>query len=150
MARHVSRCSARFSPTVFVTAESAASWAGFLSGWYGLPTSPWLIELVGRPGWIHAALVRDGRTVAARSVFLKQGRSAWFGVEAPIPGLMAPSYEDDHCLLHALLLEAARHGAKIFVGDVEASSIAQAGPAYDRWTALGFVVGYHRTHYVKS
>lgn len=134
----------------FVTAETAASWARFLDGWYGLPTSPWLIELVGRPGWVHAVLVRGGRIVAARSMFLGTGHTAWVGVEAPIPGLMAPSYEDDHCLLQSLFSEAARRGAQTFVGDVEAASHAQAGPAYDRWNVLGFAVGYHRSHYVRG
>lgn len=134
----------------FVTAETASSWARFIDGLYGLPTSPWLMELVGRSGWVHAMLVRCGRTVAARSMFLGPDHGAWFGIEAPIPGLMAPSYEDDHCLLHALISEAVREGTQTFVGDVEAASPAQAGPAYDRWGALGFAVGYHRSHYVRG
>ena len=61
---------------------------------------------------------------------------------------MAPSFEDDWCLLHALLIEAAREDVLVFAGDVEASNEQQTGPAYDRWRALGFTVAYHRTHYV--
>ena len=133
---------------IFVSEETAATWAGFLDGWYRLPTSPWLAALVGRRSWRHAMLVRDGKPVAARSMFVQSGRSAWFGVEAPIPGLMAPSFDDDHCLLHALMAEAIGAGAQVFAGDVEAPNESRSGAAYDRWTALGFAVAYHRTHYV--
>lgn len=134
----------------FVTKGTAASWAAFLDGMYGLPTGPWLLELVGRPGWVHASLERAGRIVAVRSMFLQPGRTAWFGVEAPIPGLMAPSFEDDHCLLHALIGEAERQGVETFAGDIEAPNAEQAGPPYERWTALGFSIGYHRAHFVKA
>lgn len=140
----------RRGEVVFVTMETASSWVRFLDQWYGLPTSPWLTELVDRPGWVHATLVENGRIVAARSMFLRPGRSAWFGVEAPVPGLMALSFEEDHCLLHALLAEAAREGAETFAADVEAATSSQTGPAYDRWQALGFSVAYHRSHYVRS
>jgi len=133
---------------VFVTADNASAWARLLDRWYKLPTSPWLMALVGRDGWRHAMLLRDGQPVATRSMFVRPGRDAWFGVEAPIPGLMAPSFEDDWCLLHALLMEAAREDVLVFAGDVEASNEQQTGPAYDRWRALGFTVAYHRTHYV--
>jgi len=61
-----------------------------------------------------------------------------------------PSFEDDHCLLHALTAEAARQGARTLAGDVEAPTPDQSGPAYQRWRALGFTVGYHRSHYVKE
>jgi hypothetical protein len=135
---------------VFVTTETADTWARFIDQWYGLQTSPWLLELVDRPGWVHATLVENGRIVAARSMFLRPGRSAWFGIEAPVPGLMALSFEEDHCLLHALLAEAVRGGAETFAADVEAATANQSGPAYDRWHALGFSVAYHRSHYVRS
>jgi len=92
--------------------------------------------------------MRDGKPVATRSLFVGPGRDAWVGVEAPIPGLMAPSFADDHVLLHALLAEAARAGAKVVAADVEASNDAWQGPAYERFPALGFSIAYHRTHYV--
>jgi len=132
----------------FVTPETAADWTGFLDRWYGLPTSPWLAVLAGRPGWIHAVLVRDERIVAARSLYLQPGRSAWMGVEAPVPGLMTPGFEDDTRLARALLNEAARAGVEVCAADVEAPNDARTGPAYERWTALGFAVAYRRLHYV--
>ena len=36
-----------------VTRETASQWASFIDGKYRLPTSPWLMALVGRKGWHH-------------------------------------------------------------------------------------------------
>jgi hypothetical protein len=133
---------------VFVDGATAATWGAFIDAWYRLPTSPWLAALVGRDGWRHAMLMRDGKPVATRSLFCRPGRDAWVGVEAPIPGLMAPSFADDHVLLCALYAEASRAGAKVVAADVEASNEARQGPAYERFAALGFSIAYHRAHYV--
>lgn len=133
----------------FVTAATAGKWAAFLDAMYRLPTGPWLLELVERPGWVHAALERDGKMVAVRSLFTSTA-GAWLGIEAPIPGLMGPSFEDDHCLLHALVAEGVRRGVTTWAADVEAPNPDHSGPAYDRWRALGFQVAYHRSHFVKS
>jgi hypothetical protein len=134
---------------VFVNDHTKSSWGQFLDEWYRLPTSPWLMALVGRPGWVHATLIRDGHIVAARSMFVVDRQGAWFGVEAPVPGLMAPSFDEDHSLLHALAGEAARRGAQTLAGDVEAVSDTGEGVAYARWRALGFSVAYHRSHYLR-
>ena len=69
-------------------------------------------------------------------------------MEAPIPGLMTPGFEDDTRLIEALMAEAARSGVEVFAADVEAPNDARTGPAYERWEALGFAVAYRRVHYV--
>src|SRR5262249_25503755 len=38
----------------------AVEWAAFIDGMYRMPTSPWLLALVGRPGWSHYALRKAG------------------------------------------------------------------------------------------
>ena len=91
---------------------------------------------------------RGGEVVAARSMFVSPGRSAWLGIEAPVPGIMTPSTEDDRCLLAALVAEAERHAAPLLVADVEAPTSERDGPAYDRFAALEFRVAYRRGHYV--
>jgi hypothetical protein len=133
-----------------VQSDSASSWSAFLDGWYRLPTAPWLTALVGRPGWFHSVLRREGKIVAARSMFVKPGESAWLGVEAPVPGLMTQSFEDDHCLLVALVEHALKQCVQVIAGDVESPTATHQSPAYERWTALGFSVGYHRAHYVRG
>lgn len=131
-----------------VSRETGVEWASFLVKLYGLPTGPWLEQLVGRPGWVHAVLRRKGRIVAARSLFASAGGWAWLGVEAPVPGLMAPSYADDFALTHALVREGLRLGVTRFVADIEAPAPARDTPAYANWQALGFDWPYLRTHYV--
>lgn len=130
-----------------VTAATVDAWAGFIDRIYGMPTSPWLKGFGVRNGWTHAMLKRGGAVVAVRSMFVGP-HGAWFGVEAPIPGLMAPSYEDDHCLLHALIQKGSSQGATAWVADVEAPHATGNGPAYDRWRTLGFEIAYHRAHFV--
>jgi len=130
-----------------VSRATGEEWAGFLVRLYGLPTGPWLAELVERPGWTHAVLRRDGRIVAARSLFASGGWG-WMGVEAPVPGLMAPSWADDHALVDALLREGLRSGVTHFAADIEAPSPGRDTPAYANWKALGFEWPYIRTHFV--
>jgi hypothetical protein len=131
-----------------VSRETGAEWAGFLVQSYGLPTGPWLERLVGRAGWHHAVLLRGGRIVAARSLFASPGGWAWMGVEAPVPGIMAPSYTDDYALTHALVREGQRMGVTRFAADIEAPSSARDTPAYASWKALGFDWPYSRTLFV--
>jgi hypothetical protein len=132
-----------------VTEETAAEWAGFLDSLYGLPTGPWLRAFAVRPGWTHAMLRREGRIVAARSMF-SAGGWGWMGVEAPVPGLMAPSYEDDRALVHALLVKGSTMGVTEFTADIEAPSPTRDTPAYVNWEALGFTIPYSRSHYVPA
>jgi hypothetical protein len=132
-----------------VTGEAGVEWADFLVARYGLPTGAWLLALVDRPGWTHAVLRRDGGIVAARSMYAAEGW-AWLGVEAPIPGLMAPSWNDDHVLAYTLVRHGLRTGIHRFAADIEAPHPGRATPAYPQWNALGFRVLYARTHYVHT
>ncbi|HEV3052101.1 MAG TPA: hypothetical protein VGX50_17455 [Longimicrobium sp.] len=132
-----------------VTRATGAEWADFLVARYGLPTGPWLLGLVDRSGWTHAVLRREGSIVAARSMYASDGW-AWLGVEAPVPGLMAPSWDDDHALAYTLVREGVRAGVERFAADIEAPHPERATPAYAQWDALGFTVLYTRTHYVPS
>lgn len=133
-----------------VTADTAGEWIGFVLGCYGMPPiiGRWLEALVDRPGWVHAVLRRDGRPggeiVMARSAFVHDGW-CWLGIDAPVPGVMAPCFDDDQQVSAALLLAAAELGAHSFVTDIEAPSDDRTGPAYDRWSQLGFEPAYRRT-----
>jgi hypothetical protein len=134
----------------FVTPDTAGEWAGFLDARYGLPTGPWLTCLAGRPGWSHAVLRQEGKIVAARSLFRSADGWAWMGVEAPVPGLMAPSYAEDYAVTYTLVREALRSGVEAFVADIEAPSSGRDTPAYARWESLGFTCPYIRRHYVSG
>jgi hypothetical protein len=86
-----------------VTQATAVEWAGFIDGMYRLPTSPWLLALVGRPGWSHYTLKREGRIAAVRSMFMDENRMVWMGIEAPVPGIMAPSFDIDAAICSAMV-----------------------------------------------
>jgi hypothetical protein len=134
----------------FVTAANQAEWSGCLLGCYGMPplTADWLHALVGRRGWMHA-IRRDGAVVMASSFY--QGGDGWagLGIDAPVPGVMAPCLEDDQRVTATLLAAAAAQGAQAFVGDIELPSSARDGEAYQRWAELGFSPVYLRKLYVK-
>jgi hypothetical protein len=132
----------------FVSWDSGFEWVSFLVGAYRLPTGDWLGQLVERPGWRHVVLRRRRRVVAARSMFISAGRWAWLGVEAPVPGIMAPSFADDYALTHALVEDGLRRGVTRFAADIEAPSAARDTPAYANWQALGFEWPYLRTLFV--
>jgi hypothetical protein len=130
-----------------VTKASASEWAGFIDSRYRLPTSPWLLALVGRKGWHHYMAKRDGAVAAVRSMFIGAGGAAWSGIEAPVPGIMAPSFDLDAMLGETLVRDGIAAGAKLFVADIEAPHEERDGPAYRNYARLGFRIAYFRSHY---
>jgi hypothetical protein len=129
-----------------VTRRTASEWASFIDAKYRLPTSQWLMALVGRKGWRHYMLKRRGAVVAVRSLFISDG-AAWSGIEAPVPGIMAPSFDVDAMLGERLVRDGIAAGAKLFVADIEAPRPDRDGPAYRNYDRLGFKLAYLRNHY---
>ena len=130
-----------------VTPAAASEWAGFIDSQYRLPTSPWLKALVGRQGWHHYMLKRNDAVVAVRSLFIGADGTAWSGIEAPVPGIMAPSFDLDAMLGEAMMRDGLAAGAKLFVADIEAPHPDRDGPAYRNYARLGFKLAYFRSHY---
>lgn len=139
-----------------VTASSQSEWSGFLLGCYGMPAliGDWLHALVGRRGWTHAIRREGGnaggKVVMARSLYLDGDGWAWLGIDAPVPGVMAPCFEDDQKVVATLLADAAAQGARAFVSDIEAPSPTRDSEAYTRWGELGFSSVYRRELYAKG
>jgi hypothetical protein len=133
-----------------VTTANAGEWSAFLLKCYGMPPpiAHWLHALVGRRRWLHALRRDDGRPGApvtmVRSLYLADDGWAWLGIDAPVPGVMAPCFNDDQKVTAHLLLEAARAGAHSFVSDIEVPSAERTGPAYQRWGELGLAPAYLR------
>jgi hypothetical protein len=130
-----------------VAKDTAPEWAGFIDSTYGLPTAPWLLALVGRPGWHHYLLRKELKVVAVRSMYLHSDGMAWLGIDAPVPGLMAPSYELDLRLCRRIVQDGLALGAKHFVADIEAPSAEMNTPAYAGFGSLGFRKLYFRSHH---
>jgi len=130
-----------------VTPDNASEWADYISNIYGLPTAPWLTALVGRVGWHHYILRQDSEIAAARSMYLHPDGMAWLGIDAPVPGIMAPSYESDFQICRAVVEDGINLGAKYFIADIEAPSPEMATPAYFNFEKLGFRRLYLRNNY---
>jgi hypothetical protein len=79
-----------------------------------------------------------------RSLYVDGDGWAWLGVDAPVPGVMAPCFDADQQVTAALLKTAAAAGAHSFVSDIEVPSPERSGPAYQRWEELGFTAAYLR------
>jgi hypothetical protein len=127
---------------------NAGEWADFLYASYQLPVQPWLRALVGRDGWHHYLLrAEDGAVTAVRSMFVGGDGVTWLGVEAPIPGVTAPSFDDDRRICTRMVADGPALGVTTFVGDIEAPSPDQQGPAYDQFAELGFKRAYLREHF---
>ena len=139
-----------------VTPENAADWSSFILNCYRMPPpiADWLHALVGRPGWFHALRRAGGAegapVVMVRSLFMDPEGWAWLGIDAPIPGLMAPCHEDDQKVSSHLLTQAALAGAHSFVSDIELPDPARGSEAYRRWAQLGFAPAYLRRLFRKG
>ena len=130
-----------------VTQTTGKEWAGYIDSIYGLPTTPWLLSLVERQGWHHYTLRKDEKIVAVRTIYVHSDGMAWLGVEAPVPGVMAPSFDVDLQLCHAMVKEGLDLGVRYFAADIEAPNPAMNTPAYPNFEALGFKRIYFRRHY---
>jgi hypothetical protein len=138
-----------------VSGRNASEWARFILACYGMPPiiGDWLAALVERPGWIHALRREGGRPGApiamTRSLFHDAEGWAWLGIDAPVPGVMAPCFEDDQRLVATLLTAAAGRGTRHFVSDIEQPSPGRDTEAYRRWRELGFEPVYLRSLFMK-
>lgn len=130
-----------------VTGKTAESWANYLDAIYGMPTKPWLLATMERPGYHHYMLRYGDKIKAVRSMVINPEGIAWWGIDAPVPGIMAPSYDLDLQLCQVMVQDGLQLGAKLFVADIEAPSATHNTPAYTNFAQLGFKIPYLRTIY---
>lgn len=130
-----------------ITRANGHGWAEFVCAVYGMPVAAWLSALVDRPGWHHYALHDGGKMVAARSMYVSPDATAWLGIDAPVPGLMGPTFDLDARLVFAMLQDGLKLGVRLFSTDVEAVSADKASAAYQHFSSMGFRHAYLRSHY---
>jgi hypothetical protein len=136
-------------PVEKVTPSTADEWAEFLQRTYHLDTGTWLQRLIGRPGW-HEYVARNGGTiVGARGMYIGPDGTAWWGMDAPVPGVHGPIYEPDAALCEFMVADGLANGARRFIADIEAPSDTMDTPAYDYFSRLGFTRTYVRTHWTR-
>jgi len=130
-----------------VTQATGAEWAGYIDSVYGLPTTPWLLALVNRQGWHHYMLRKGTEIAAVRTIYVHSDGMAWLGIDAPVPGIMAPSFDLDLQICQAIVKDGIDMGVRYFVADIEAPTPEMNTPAYHNFEALGFKRIYFRSHY---
>lgn len=132
-----------------ISAANAEAWADFIDKVYGMPTKTWLLELVGRPGWAHV-ICRDetGRITAARSMKINPDNTAYFCIDAPVPGIMTQNFEADYQLSRRLIEIGLGKGVHLFAADIEKPAALRDTPAYHFWAALGFEVAYEKQNFM--
>ncbi|KEF42450.1 MAG: hypothetical protein ER33_06235 [Cyanobium sp. CACIAM 14] len=140
-AEHVQGCE-------IVTSLSADEWSQSVVEGDRMPAliGEWLKALIRSSGCAHAFRrddgCPDGKIVMARSPHQDCAGWARLAVDAPIPGVMAPWFEDDQKVAATLLADAASRGARAFVSDIEAPSFSRDSEACRRWCQLGFAAIY--------
>ena len=112
----------------------------------GLAELPVIAETV--PGVSSVSLIGIVAP-AATPRDLVQKISADIGIDAPVPGVMAPCFEDDQKVVASLFTHAAGHGAHTFVSDIEAARPARDSEAWRRCGDRGFSAVYRRALYTK-
>jgi hypothetical protein len=133
-----------------VTLETGPEWANFIDTTYGLPTTPWLLALVERQGWHHYLLrhnEQNGQIVSVRSLHVDDDGMGWLGIDAPVPGMMGPTYDLDLRICQQIVQDGPALGVKCFVADIEAPDPEMNTPAYRNFESLGFKRPYYRSHY---
>src|SRR3989442_3231392 len=81
-----------------VTDTSAGEWVEFIERVYRLDTGPWLPRLIGRSGWHQYVAIEGREIVAARGMHIGPDRTAWLGMDGPVPGVTTDDYQTDATL----------------------------------------------------
>ncbi len=133
-----------------VTAATTEEWADFIDKTYEMehPTKQWLLALLGRPGWHHLICRKEGKIVAVRSMRVNTDRTAYFCIEAPVPGFMTDDFEPDYLICRRLIEIGLAEGVEMFTADIEKPSLALDGEVYEFWYALGFEVAYEKRSFM--
>lgn len=131
-----------------VTTENKLEWANFVSDIYGLPTAPWLANLNESNGWHHYIKTDGAKITAARTMFLGNDGLAWSGIDAPIPGIMIPSYDADFRLCQVMVEDAVQMHAKLIVMDIEKPAPEMNTEPYQNFASIGFKHAYLRQNYM--
>lgn len=88
-----------------------------------------------------------GQIRAVRSMYIHNDGMAWLGIDAPVPGIMAPSFDLDARICETMISDGIALGARCFVADIEAPHPEMDIAAYRHFAALGFGKAYFRSHY---
>lgn len=129
-----------------VTTATSQAWAEFIDALYGVPTKRWLLNLVGKERF-HAYVLRKNGKIAATRAMIIQNKAAWLGIDAPIPGGMTDSFEEDFFLAQRMVQDGLKWGTKLFTTDIEKPSPTRDSLAYGYWGKLGFEIAYLRDNY---
>lgn len=129
-----------------VKAASANEWADFIDAVYHMPTKVWLLNLLGKEGFHSYIFRRNGKIVAARTMIIQDG-NAWSGIDAPVPGVMAATFEEDFFLAQRIVQDGLRWGVKLFATDIEKPYPNRDTQSYHFWGKLGFEIAYLRDNY---
>ncbi|MBS1491944.1 MAG: hypothetical protein JST55_00455 [Bacteroidetes bacterium] len=129
-----------------VTDKNSKEWSSFIDELYGLPTSPWLLNLVGREGWYHYMLKEGTKIIAVRTARIKDN-TAWLGIDAPVPGIMVNDFEPDFVLSAKITEDCIKKGVEIISTVIEKHSAIQDTKAYYYWDKLGYKIAYYRKNY---
>lgn len=131
-----------------VAEQTADEWATCLVNAYGLQhTLPIALAFAIRPGWHHYMLRHERHLLAIRSQFITTDGTAWWGVEAPVPGFMTSRYDWDYHLCGEMIADGLRLGVKRFAGEIESATPKRDHEGYRNYAALGFKLAYLRTNY---
>jgi hypothetical protein len=130
-----------------VTKKTAVEWAQFIDKLYGVPTSEWLLKLVGRKGWHHYICSEKGQIKAVRTLRINPDKTAYLMIDAPVPGIMTQDFEPDFHLVRHMIQDGLKLGVKLFVTDIENPSPTRDTTAYQSFDKLGFKTVYLRKNF---
>jgi hypothetical protein len=131
-----------------VNRNNGAAWADFIEGVYHMPTTDWLLNLIGKAGWHHVVCKENGKIIAARSMHINPDHSCYMMLDAPAPGLMTDRCEPDLLLAQQLIRIALNNHANLIASDIEKASETMDTPVYDYWKKLDFEFAYAKLNFV--
>ena len=127
-------------------AGDAAEIASIITGAYGLPPelSPWILSLIGRPGWLFQVACTDGRAVATGALHVG-GECGWLGFAATAAEYRGRGAQS--ALLAARIRAAAQQGCRTVTTETGEPKGDEPNPSLANIRRAGFVQVCSRLNY---
>ncbi len=125
----------------------ALDFAQVVIGAYGMPPSiiPWMVALVGRPGWQHY-VAYDGAHPAAAGVLYIHDGIGWLGIDGTLPTHRNRGAQG--ALMAQRIHAAAEAGCRWVIIETGDDLPNRPNPSYHNMLRTGFTLAYKRINYV--
>jgi len=130
-----------------ITPEHALDFARVAAASFGMPPNiiPWMVALVGRPGWQHFVGYDGDSPVAAGAIYI-HNRIGWLGIGGTLPSHRKRGAQG--AIMAHRIRAAAEAGCQWVVTETGDDHPKYPNPSYHNMLRTGFELAYRRRNHI--